>query len=162
METLNFVELLSYGAIGLGCILAILAYLLLREEQRQSKPRKPILNSIYVFMGFSLALSVFGFGTEVWKDSNKVMELQGEISMREETIESLRDEAKELTRKLAEVEQNLSSFRVVLYALMEQKEGKVARLKELQPDSRSYSDLVSEIQTDLARIDDGIRDAIKE
>jgi len=38
----------------------------------------------------------------------------------------------------------------------------VARLKELQPGTSGYSELVAEIQMDLARIDEGIRDAINE
>ena len=164
MEALNFVKLLSYGAIGLGCILAILAYLLLREEQRQTSPRKSILNSIYVFMGFSLALSIFGFGAEFWKDSQltSISEVQEELDKSRETIERLSGELDEANQELSRIDSKLSSLRDVVNALMEQKEGKVARLKELQPGTSGYSELVAEIQMDLARIDEGIRDAINE
>lgn len=64
MEGLNLYNILSYGAIGLGCILAVLAYFLLTKEQEQAKPRKQILTSIYIFMGFSLILGLTGFVTE--------------------------------------------------------------------------------------------------
>ena len=164
METLNIVKLLSYGAIGLGCILAILAYLLLREEQKQASPRKSILNSIYVFMGFSLALSLFGFGAELWKDSQltSIRAVQEDLAKSRETVETLRGKLDEANQDLSQVDNTLSSLRDVLNALMEQKEGKVARLKALQPGNASYDELVAEIQMDLVRIDKGIRDVINE
>jgi hypothetical protein len=68
MESLDFYKILSYGAIGLGCILAFLAYQLLRNEQAMKQPRIQMLTSIYVFMVFSLALSAIGFATEYAKD----------------------------------------------------------------------------------------------
>ena len=68
MESLDFFKILSYGAIGLGCILAYLAYQLLRNEQAIKQPRQRILTSIYVFMAFSLALSTIGFATEYAKN----------------------------------------------------------------------------------------------
>lgn len=60
MAKLDFFALLSYGSIGLGCILAVLTYFLLRREQANPKPRKPLLNSIFGFMVFSLLLCVLG------------------------------------------------------------------------------------------------------
>jgi len=68
MESLDFYKILSYGAIGLGSILAFLAYQLLRNEQAMKQPRTRMLTSIYVFMVFSLALSTIGFATEYAKD----------------------------------------------------------------------------------------------
>jgi hypothetical protein len=68
VENLDFYKILSYGAIGLGCILAFLSYRLLSREQDTKQPRQRILTSIYVFMVFSLALSTVGFVTEYAKD----------------------------------------------------------------------------------------------
>jgi hypothetical protein len=46
--------------------------------------------------------------------------------------------------------------------LTHQKIGKVARLKQLDPNGPSYAALVNEIQSDLERIDKDIEDAIKD
>ena len=60
-------EYLRYGAIGLVLALAILAYLLLQREQKVTRPRKEIIKTIYVFMGFALFLSVAGVVLEYAK-----------------------------------------------------------------------------------------------
>src|SRR5260370_40234402 len=95
METLSFYNLLSYGAIGLGCILAALAYFLLRKEQDQPKPRQQMLTSVYIFMAFSLVLTGLGFGAELWRYtaaqemgtlSSKVTELADEVTKRDSQI----------------------------------------------------------------------------
>lgn len=57
---LNVVEILQVGVIGLGFLLAVLAYHLLTKEQKQDTPRSVIINSIYVFMFFSIVLCVIG------------------------------------------------------------------------------------------------------
>src|SRR5260370_9544790 len=91
METLSFYNLLSYGAIGLGCILAALAYFLLRKDQDQPKPRQQMLTSVYIFMSFSLVLTALSFGAELWRDtaaqqtgtlSSKNTELSVEVTKR--------------------------------------------------------------------------------
>lgn len=65
MENINPAELLGYGAIGLGFMLAVLTYRLLSSEQsRDSEPRKKMLTSIYVFMSFSMTLTALGFVSE--------------------------------------------------------------------------------------------------
>lgn len=56
----NFPEFLKYGVIGLGAILAILAFYLLSAEQRKQSPRKAILRSIHFFMIFAIGLIVAG------------------------------------------------------------------------------------------------------
>ena len=58
MEPFN---LLSYGAIGLSCILSILAFELLRKEQDKKTPRNAILHSIYIFMGMAITSSLLGY-----------------------------------------------------------------------------------------------------
>jgi TolA-binding protein len=171
MESLNFSSLLAYGAIGLGCILAVLAYFLLRKEQDQPKPRKQVLTSVYVFMAFSLTLTCLGFGAELWKDSAsrdskttsaKVTELKGEIEKRNKSLTELQQKHVQSAQKLAQVEQQLKNTRQIVKVLMDQKAGKVSRLGVLTPSNPSYAALVAEIQADLARIDTAIADAIKE
>src|SRR5260370_25909522 len=49
-------KILSYGVLGLGFLLALLAYRLLTKEQGREFVRSEILRAIYVFMVFSLLL----------------------------------------------------------------------------------------------------------
>ena len=70
MPDLDFYKILGYGAIGLGCILALLSYRLLSKEQDLKKPRQNILTSIYAFMMFSLILCAIGFVSEYANNKN--------------------------------------------------------------------------------------------
>ncbi len=56
MDYLNF---LKYGAIGVSLALAIFSYRLLSREQDKPEVRLPILNTIKLYFGFALALSLF-------------------------------------------------------------------------------------------------------
>lgn len=56
----KFPDILKYGIIGLGAIIAALAFFLLKKEQEQNRPRKNILTSIYIFMVFGIVLVVLG------------------------------------------------------------------------------------------------------
>lgn len=58
------VKILGYGVIGLGFLLALLAYRLLAKEQAQKKANPLVLRAIYVFMFFSFALTAIGLGSE--------------------------------------------------------------------------------------------------
>lgn len=58
--------ILQIGVIGLGFLLAVLAYNLLTKEQKQNTPRSDILKSIYVFMSFSVVLCVIGIVSQVF------------------------------------------------------------------------------------------------
>ncbi|WP_263358636.1 hypothetical protein [Acidicapsa ligni] len=61
-------KLLSYGAIGLGFLLAFLAYRLLSDEgKREPYPRKEMVRAIYAFMVFAFLLSFLGFSSELAK-----------------------------------------------------------------------------------------------
>jgi hypothetical protein len=68
----KFPEILKYGIIGLGAILAFLAYLLLTQEQRKPKPRRQILTATYVFMSFSLLLIGLGVFSD-WSHSTQYL-----------------------------------------------------------------------------------------
>lgn len=53
-------QILKYGPIGLGLLLAVLAFRLLKQEQSQKSPRKSMLRAILFFMAFSLTLCLVG------------------------------------------------------------------------------------------------------
>ena len=132
MGQINLLEFLSYGAVGLGLALAVLAYFLLKNEQKNKNIRIRMLTSIYAFMGFSIILTFMGFASEYLKDS-----------------------------KFEDIEDKLLVAVKVLDALMQQKEGKVARLETLDPSDPAYFALVNEIQNDLASIDQQLKKAIE-
>jgi hypothetical protein len=58
--TLDVVQILSYGVIGLGFFLALFSYNLLAREQKLKGERVEVLRSIKYYMGFSLILCVLG------------------------------------------------------------------------------------------------------
>ncbi len=60
-------EILGYGVIGLGFLLAFLAYRLLMAEQKRSTVRKNMLTAIKIFMGFSFSLCGLGLASELLK-----------------------------------------------------------------------------------------------
>lgn len=62
----NIFEVLSYGVIGLGFLLALLAFRLLTKEQSIQIPRENVLKSIYIFMLFSIILCVFGITAQLY------------------------------------------------------------------------------------------------
>jgi hypothetical protein len=57
-------EILKYGIIGLGALLAILTYFLISKEQNNNRERPKLISTIYIFMIFSLTLIVIGAFTE--------------------------------------------------------------------------------------------------
>ncbi|PIA71561.1 hypothetical protein [Pseudomonas sediminis] len=63
--TIEPATILSYGVIGLGFLLALLAYFLLLQEQHTKEPRESILAAINRFMIFSLVLAGLGLTSEV-------------------------------------------------------------------------------------------------
>jgi hypothetical protein len=70
VKVLELTEALKYGLIGLGAILAILSFFLITKEQNKPEPRKQILNSVYMFMGFSVVLLLMGLVGETQKNAN--------------------------------------------------------------------------------------------
>src|SRR4051812_27688147 len=64
MQGLRPENILSYGVVGLGFLLALLAYRLLGREQQKEQPNRSILVAIHVFMIFSAVLCVTGLGSE--------------------------------------------------------------------------------------------------
>lgn len=60
---LEFVEILGLGVIGLAFLLAVLAYLLLMEEQKKTEPSDKFIKATYVYMAFCLALTIIGLAS---------------------------------------------------------------------------------------------------
>jgi hypothetical protein len=67
LNAIDPVRILSYGAVGLGFLLAFLAYRLLAKEQAGARPRPTMIRAIYSFMGFSFLLCLLGFVGEFLK-----------------------------------------------------------------------------------------------
>lgn len=65
LTNMDVLKILQIGVVGLGFLLAVLAYLLLTKEQKQDTPRTDILKSIYVFMSFSVVLCIIGGVSQV-------------------------------------------------------------------------------------------------
>src|SRR5271155_6009933 len=60
LADMDVVKILGYGVLGLGFLLALLAYRLLSKEQGKQAPSPDAFRAIYVFMGFSLVLCILG------------------------------------------------------------------------------------------------------
>lgn len=56
-DNMQIVEVLKLGFIGLGFLLALLSFWLLRSEQNKNQPNPNMITPIYVFMGFSLIMA---------------------------------------------------------------------------------------------------------
>ncbi len=66
--TIEPAAILAYGVIGLGFLLALLAYLLLLREQHATKPRESMLAAIDKFMIFAVVLAGLGLTSKVAAD----------------------------------------------------------------------------------------------
>ncbi|HGY1014877.1 TPA: DUF4019 domain-containing protein [Aeromonas salmonicida subsp. smithia] len=66
-EYLDIPRILSIGTIGLGFLLALLAFRLLNREQSETKSRDKMLNAITRFMIFSFSLCVIGLSSEIYR-----------------------------------------------------------------------------------------------
>lgn len=70
MTNVDALEILKLGVIGLGFLLAALAFHLLRIEQGRPEPRPSILSSVKLFMAFSLVLCAIGLVAQLYPDVN--------------------------------------------------------------------------------------------
>lgn len=60
MGVIDVVKILGYGVIGLGFLLAFMAYRLLSAEQRKTEPTERMLKAIREYMFFSIAITILG------------------------------------------------------------------------------------------------------
>lgn len=112
------VEYLRYGTIGLGLALAVLTYLLLKQEQQRDQLRPAMLRTVYAFMLLSVLLAAAGFWLESAKSDRaadqalqdsqaerKLERIQAAmrplVSARVPTIQSLPDELPQKQQLLA-------------------------------------------------------------
>jgi hypothetical protein len=71
MANVDVAKVLSYGVIGLGFLLALLAYRLITKEQQREQVRPDVLRATYVFMAFSLTLCGAGLISESLRGSGR-------------------------------------------------------------------------------------------
>jgi hypothetical protein len=77
---MDLVQFLNYGAAGFCAILSILCWRLISAEQKRSQnPRKAILQTCYVFMGFCLVLSVLMCATEIRKNTAELKDMKTRV-----------------------------------------------------------------------------------
>lgn len=58
LQSFDVVKILGYGLSGFAFLLVFLAFMLLRKEQDKPEPRKLIIQTIQMFMGLCLVLSI--------------------------------------------------------------------------------------------------------
>lgn len=68
MSNIDVVKILQIGIIGLGFLLALLAFWLLRNEQHKKESSERMLTAIRTFMFFSLVLCMIGIVPDVLKE----------------------------------------------------------------------------------------------
>jgi len=102
------IEVIGYGAIGLSWTLAGLSYKLLLNEQNKQKPRKNMINSIYIFMFMSFMLSVVGFCFELTKEDgkNKYSACEHKVVEIKKILNKLTSENKNLIHSLENIKLN--------------------------------------------------------
>lgn len=105
-ETIDVFEVLKLGSIGLGFLLALLLYKLLRYEQRKiPEPRTKILNSIKVFMSFALFILLIGLISEFSKSDKKLSLKLGSYSLNLDNLNSSNN--KTINPELSYIESNI-------------------------------------------------------
>jgi hypothetical protein len=70
INNVDALEILKIGVIGLGFLLALLAFFLLRNEQNKAQARPSILSVVKLFMAFSLVLCLIGLFAELFPEAN--------------------------------------------------------------------------------------------
>lgn len=145
MPPVNISSLLSYGAIGLGCALALLAFWLLQKEQKIKAPRKEMLKAIYVFMTFALVLALTGFIAEFLKAD--------------------RERAYTLASQNGQAVQKLKSSSQQLRSLMSIKGEQIGRIRSVCADesgTQRSAETVGDLERTIRSIDMQINETIKD
>lgn len=91
-DNLDVVKILGFGVIGLGLLLAILAFWLLQKEQSKSSPSAEILKSVKRFMIFSVVLCVIGVGAQLLDQSRASSDQINAVSELNSKNKKLNDE----------------------------------------------------------------------
>jgi hypothetical protein len=106
-------KILGYGAIGLGLLLAVLTYNLLKNPSLKERP-------IYVFQAFCLALVVIGAWLQYTNNSSAAdasLALQKELTAVKERLTSADAKASEMQNRAVLAENRLSTAVQVMNAI---------------------------------------------
>ena len=111
MENFDFFKILGYGLTGLACILALLTFNLLKNEQgRQDNVRPEMLSSIKSYMLTTLAMIVIvgGFSLPVLQKNSTLKQENQNLESQKKTSDSLI--IIQLNKKAADLEAKLSDL----------------------------------------------------
>jgi hypothetical protein len=64
-KNIDVLEILKLGAIGLGFLLAAMAFILIRREQKRQKPNEGVMRITRIFMTFSLLIMILGIASQL-------------------------------------------------------------------------------------------------
>jgi len=165
---LNIVEILQIGVIGLGFLLALLAYHLLTKEQKQKVPRTNIIRSIYVFMFFSIVLCLIGVFSQArtfytTNRQNSPSTQPDEISSPKE-LQTLRTELDSANTALKESNEELNRLRDKYVKITTEKKellGVNKQLITLKQQSKLSDRKITELQQQLDKMQEQNKSAVQ-
>ena len=113
------IEVLRLGVIGLGFILALMAFVLLAREQKKAEPHTKIIRALYSFMAFAVVLCGVGLYAQIGSAEDKsalanlrneklsletrLTEYQSTLNMRNNEIDALKVEVGALSKELTRI-----------------------------------------------------------
>jgi hypothetical protein len=113
------IAILRLGVIGLGFILALMAFVLLTREQKKSEPHTKIIHALYFFMAFSVVLCGVGLYAQIGSAEDKaalahiqnekssletkLSDYQTALDIRNEEIGTLKEKVGELDKELTRI-----------------------------------------------------------
>jgi hypothetical protein len=106
MNSLDIVQILRIGVIGLGFFLAYFSYRLLSKEQKKEKPRSSVIRAVYIFMAFSVALCLIGIYSQFIKERKTAYKAIGEAIYYLDLFNEYRMRANKLAEKAEELIKN--------------------------------------------------------
>ena len=128
-------DMLGYGAIGLSWALAGLAYNLLSKEQKQAKPRKNMISSIYIFMFMAFILSLMGFAFELSKEEEK--------------------------NKLTSSDQKVAEIKKIIGRLTSTKTNLIENLEKIKLNNEQDQYIIRSVISSIKEIDKSIKEEVK-
>jgi hypothetical protein len=136
-------KFLTYGAVGLGLALALLAAALLATEQRRTnQPRVKMLRALHIFMAFAFAMSLLGYAGDYLKYNTT------ELRRKFEETSSELDRVKRNNQIL---KTRLSNAKTVFTALTRLKGQELGRLEDIRDHP---NDCVSRVRSAVSSLDD--------
>lgn len=140
MENFDFFKILGYGLTGLACILALLTFNLLKNEQsRQDNVRPEMLSSIRSYMLTTLAMIVIvgGFSLPVLQKNSTLKQENQNLETQKKSSDSL--VIVQLNKKTADLEAKLSDLQTTSQKVPQ----------EIQNESAENKQKVSELKTQI-------------